>query len=166
MQGRGGEWSDDDIYAWFVRSLAEDGSAYEVEPGVVRVLIEPDEDDPRGLAEEVDVIISREQLRTLAWAGGNVFDDRDLDVIPPAVDPVLTGLRLLAMNVEGDLGTLLPDERYLVFFEGRLCKSVRRELPPRGGTPHGPTSPVQPGRYTWTTVQPGGEADMRTHDDR
>jgi len=80
VQGRGGEWSGDDIYAWFVRSLAEDGSAYEVEPGVVRVLIEPDEDDPRGLAEEVDVIISREQLRTLAWAGGNVFDDRDLDV--------------------------------------------------------------------------------------
>ena len=40
---------------WFVRSLAQEGSAFEIEPGVVREVIGPDADDP-GLAEQVDIV--------------------------------------------------------------------------------------------------------------
>ena len=44
MQVRGGQWSDDEIYAWFVTAVSEEGSAAEIEPNVVRVVIEPDDD--------------------------------------------------------------------------------------------------------------------------
>ena len=35
---------------------------------VIRVVIEPPEDDRGGIAERVDVVVTREQLRSLAWA--------------------------------------------------------------------------------------------------
>lgn len=127
MEG-GGQWSDDEVYAWFARSLAEQGAADEIEPGLVRVLIEPEENDRDRPGRQVDVIVTREQLRRVAWATENLFDDRDPDVMPPATDPVLAGLHLLALHVEEDLATLRPGERYLVFFGGRLRPSAASYL--------------------------------------
>jgi hypothetical protein len=151
MQVRGGQWSDDEIYAWFVTAVSEEGSAAEIEPNVVRVVIEPDDDTPGGSVEQVDIVITREQLRTLAWASEDVFDDRDLDGIPLASDPVLTGLQTLTMNVEADLATLRPQERCLVFFQGRLRKSVRRELPPiRGPRTWGHSKAKPGGHFSWS----------------
>ena len=153
MNGRRDHWSDEAIYGWFVRALAEDGSAAVVEPGVVRVVIEADEHDAGSSTREVEIVITREQLRNLAWATEDIFDDREPQVIPPAADPVLAGLQQLDMYVSEELATLRPDERYLVFFEGRLRPSVRRELPPVRGTPAWVNSPVRPGGYySWTAV--------------
>jgi hypothetical protein len=154
VEGRGRHWSDDDIYAWFVRRLAEEGSAAEIEPGVIRVVIEPDDDYPDGVTDQVDVVVTRDQLRGLAWALENPFDDRDLEVIPPASDPVLVGLELLSMDVDEDLGTRRQDERFLVFFDGRLRRSVRRELPPVRGVPD-PTELLP---------RPGGHYERRASD--
>ena len=92
----------------------------------------------------------------------NAFDDRDPSLIPSATDPVLAGLQLLVMHVDEELGTLRPDECYVVFFEGRLRKSVRRELPPVRGALPWISSAVQPGgRYTQTRMDVGDPCERR-----
>lgn len=126
--------SDDDVYAWFVAALgAEHGSAEEMAPGVIRVPIAAEDGAGEPLADaEPDIVhvhLTRAQLRSVAWAEDDVFDDRN-DHVPPAKDRVLAGLRLFVFHTDETLATLRPGEHHLVLDGRELVPSVRSEPPP------------------------------------
>ena len=127
--------SDDEIYRWFVGSLAYLGSAAEVEPGVIRVRLTGEDGDggPGSSGRVIDVVVSRQELRSVAWAEDDVFDDRNEPVVPASRNPVRSGLAQLSLFAEEALATARPTERYVVFHRGRLVPSVRREVPPVRG---------------------------------
>ena len=86
--------SDDEIYRWFVGSLAYLGSAAEVEPGVIRVRLTGEDGDggPGSSGRVIDVVVSRRELRSVAWAEDDVFDDRNEPSSPrPATRPFRAG---------------------------------------------------------------------------
>ena len=130
--------SDDEIYRWFVGSLACLGPAAEVEPGVIRVRLTGEDGDggPGAPGRVIDVVIPRQELRSVAWAEDDIFGDRDEPVVPESRNPVRSGLAQLSLFAEEALATARPTERYVVFHRGRLVPSVRREVPPVRG-PYG-----------------------------
>ena len=134
--------SDDEIYRWFVGSLAYLGTAAEVESGVIRVRLTGEDGDggPGSSGRVIDVVVSRQELRSVAWAEDDIFDDRNEPVVPESRDPVRSGLAQLSLFTEEALVTARPSERYVVFHRGRLVPSVRRELPPVRGTYDEPES--------------------------
>lgn len=130
--------TDEDLYQWFVRSLAGSGSAAEVRPGVIRVeVVEIDSDavttnatHPPDRLRTVWVHITREQLRSVACSEFNIFDDTDDKVIPRTDTPVWMGLITFDFYTEESLATMRPGEDYLVFHEGALRPSTTPEIPP------------------------------------
>ena len=116
--------TDDELYAWFLEWLAQDGLAQEMAPGV----IEADTSDAR-----VTIHLTRTQLREAAWASHNVFDDTDLNVVPRTRTPVATGMDYFTSVVEELVATLRPGEHHLVYADGDLHRSVRADLPPLRG---------------------------------
>lgn len=130
--------SDEDLYQWFVGSLAENGSAAEVRPDVIEVVVDnsrrrerlgaqagPDDAD-----ERVWVHLTREQLRSVAYEEHDVFDDTDLDVIPRTATPVWQGLVAFAFYTEEEIGSRRPGEDHLVFHESELRASTVPQVPP------------------------------------
>jgi hypothetical protein len=144
-------WSDDDIYDWFVTDLAGRGSARELEPGVIRVVIEPADDDADSASDVVDVLITREQLRSIAWAA------EDIARPGAAADPVLAGLHAVSFYSMEDLTTMRPGEGYLVFDGRGLRPSVRPDLPPQRAPDEEwvmPSPGAQAG-FGWSDREPG-----------
>lgn len=136
--------TDEDLYQWFIQSLAGSGSATEVRPGVIRVevveVVERDSDalttdatQPPEHRRTVWIHITREQLRSAAWSEFDVFDDTDPDVIPRTDTPVWTGLITFDFYTEESLATMRPAEDYLVFYEGALQPSTTPAVPPVRG---------------------------------
>ena len=65
--------SDDELYAWFIDAMAvEFGAAVEVRPSVIHVwsIVDGDRD-----SRPCELRISRAQLRSVAYASVNAFDD-------------------------------------------------------------------------------------------
>lgn len=112
----------DELYEWFISALAGFGAAQETTPGVVRVHVRD--------GEEVWVCLTREELRSVAWAEVQVSDDTLPDVAPPTPTPVATGLDTFTFHAEESLASMRPGEHYLVFDGAQLRPSTRRELPP------------------------------------
>lgn len=126
--------SDDDLYRWFVRSLASNGSATEVRPGVIRVELSwsPSGEDvvPGSDEQVVWVHLTRSQLRSVAPEEHDVFDDTDLHVVPRTDTPVWQGLVAFDFSTEETIATLRPGEHHLVFHDGSLCASTTPGVPP------------------------------------
>lgn len=126
--------SDDDLYQWFVRSLARHGSATEVRPGVIRVEMSwsPSGEDvvPGSDDQVVWVHLTRSQLRSVAYEEHDVFDDTDLDVVPRTATPVWQGLVAFDFYTEETIASLRPGEHHLVLHDGSPCASTSPGLPP------------------------------------
>jgi hypothetical protein len=92
------ESTDDDLYAWSINALAEEyGAAEEVRPSVIRVwsIVDGDRD-----SRPFELHISRAQLRSVAYASVNVFDDSRGDVSVPANNTVHAGLDAFAFATQ------------------------------------------------------------------
>lgn len=114
--------TDDELFEWLIGALAGFGDAQETAPGVIRVHVRD--------GAEVWVLITREELRSVARADVDVSDDTLPDVAPPVPTPVATGLDMFTFHAEDNLASMRPGEHFLVFDGTRLRPSVRRELPP------------------------------------
>ena len=117
--------------------MSDLGSSEEIEPGVIRVILDMKpvdrEKDEQGEPHAFDLLITREQLRSVAWSEVDVFDDRDPAVMPKSANPVYAGLDAFSFYTEEVIATARPSEAFLVFYRGRLVPSVRAELPPVRG---------------------------------
>lgn len=123
--------SDDELYAWFIGFIDGPGQrARELRDGVIEILLEEEGTEP----QRVELLLTRKQLRAGAWSDVDIFDDRVPDVLPPATNPVLAGLNALSMYVDEALGTLRPDEAYVVYHRGLFWGSVVPDVPPVRGT--------------------------------
>jgi len=126
--------SDDDLYQWFVRSLASNGAAHEVRPGVIRVELSwsPSGEDvvPGSDDQVVWVHLTRAQLRSVAYEEFNIFDDTDLGVVPRTDTPAWQGLFAFDFYTEETIATLRPGEHHLVFHDGSLRASTTPIVPP------------------------------------
>lgn len=91
--------TDEQLYAWFVRDV--DGR--EVAENVIEVPLHRG----HGRQETVWLHITREQLRTRAWAEYNIFDDTDFPAPPPrTTTPVADGMDEFSLGTEVALGAL------------------------------------------------------------
>jgi hypothetical protein len=122
MPELGKDSSDDDLFRWFSEELSHNGAVREVSRGVLEVTIPPDE--LRSEEILVEVRISREQLRSLAWSDFDITHD-DSDHAQTTSNPVLAGMRAVSIYAEEALATLRPGERYVVFDNGRLLPSTK-----------------------------------------
>lgn len=106
---------------WSTSSLMQShvgcGAAFEERPNVIRVddkVPGPTEAhldgprDPRDHDRTVWIHLTREQLRSVAWAEVDIFDDTVLDVIPRTTTPVWTGLITFQFFTEEELDTMRP----------------------------------------------------------
>jgi hypothetical protein len=141
--------SIDEIYAWFLGYIdSPDQRVRELRDGVIEILCEGGDDG----RQRVELLLTREQLKAAAWSEFDIFDDTDPDVVPPAKDPVRAGLNALTMYIDEALGTLRPDERYVVLHRGMFWGSVTREVPPVRGTW---SVDIEPGSGFWSAFPPG-----------
>ncbi|ROR90908.1 hypothetical protein EDD33_1757 [Nocardioides aurantiacus] len=116
--------SDDDLYAWFIEQL--EGVASETGPGVIEIDWRP----AWGPARKVLLFLTREQLRSVAWAEYDYFDDSHDQVVPRTTTPVRTGMAQFSLEAEEVIATLEESESWVFFDQGRLVPSIRPEWPP------------------------------------
>ena len=133
--------SVDEVWQTFIRWLATFGSAAEVEPGVIRVDFDPflqGADSLQELEMNDDVLgcITKYELKFAAYTEFNVFDDTDALVIPRTSTPVSTGRAPFIFYAHELIATLPPGETFLVYHQGSMHRSTRRELPPRRSKQH------------------------------
>jgi hypothetical protein len=152
--------SDDELYAWFVDAITcgPGQVARELRDGVIEVVLreEPEPADADVVVSErerrVELLFTRAQLRKAAWSREDIFDDRE-PVGRPARNPVLAGLKALTLYVDEALGTLRPNEGYVVFHRGMFSGSVVPTTPPVRGNADLPDLP--PGSGFWSAFPPG-----------
>lgn len=117
--------SDQDLYDVLVRDLASHGRVTAVRPGVIQVELPAEETERLGV-DSVEIRMTSGQLReavTLLAADGQ-------EVLGIA-DPVAAGWGLFSIHLEESLGTLWPDESFLLWHQGALHPSVDLQWPPR-----------------------------------
>ena len=92
--------SDDDLYEAFIEFLGCFGVARETAAGAIRLDIAVDM-YPTGCAagQPLMVRLSRTQLRRLAWAEDNIFDDTDLAEVPRTTRHVEVGFDTLTFGL-------------------------------------------------------------------
>lgn len=92
--------SDDDLYEAFIEFLGCYGVAREVALGVIRLDIAEDM-YPTGREAGLPLMVhlSRTQLRRLAWAEEDIFDDTDLGVVPRTTRHVEVGFDTLTFGL-------------------------------------------------------------------
>jgi hypothetical protein len=126
--------SDDDIYDWFIQSLAaEFGSADEVAPNVIKVVEVAEDDEPDIVLDPrpFELHISRQQLRSVAWTDVNIFDDSQGEVSVPSTNPVFDGLDAYSFYTCETMASGGRFSRYYVFDGyGGMRRSVRPDDAP------------------------------------
>lgn len=92
--------SDDDLYEGLIEFLGNFGAAREIVTGVIRLDI-ADDMYPTGREAglPLTVHLSRAQLRRLAWAEDDMFDDTDLAVVPRTTRHVEVGFNMLTFKL-------------------------------------------------------------------
>lgn len=102
--------SDDDLYEAFIEFLGCYGIARETAPGVIRLDI-ADDMYPTGREAGLPLMVhvSRAQLRRLAWAEEDIFDDTDLTVVPLTTRHVEVGFSTLTFRLEENFESGLGD---------------------------------------------------------
>jgi hypothetical protein len=92
--------SDDDLYEAFIEFLGCFGVARETAIGVIRLDIAEDM-YPTGREAGLPLMVhlGRAQLRRLAWAEENIFDDTDLTVVPRTTRHVEVGFETLTFGL-------------------------------------------------------------------
>ena len=118
MQAVDQEPSDDDLYAWFIKAMAQEfGAAEEVRPDVVHVWSVVDgKTDPRPF----ELRITREQLRSVAQASVDIFDDTQGDVSVPATNPVHAGLDAFTFHTQESMNSGSQLSRTYEFDNGQM----------------------------------------------
>ena len=147
----GQQSSDDEIYAWLISYIGQASrSVREVREGVIEISIDDagEEISPR----RVELLLTREALRSVAWSEWDIFDDSEPDVLQPASDPVRAGLDALTLYLDEALGTIRPDERYVVLHRGMFWGSVTPDVPPVRGSLDMPD--IEPGSGVWSAYAP------------
>ncbi len=110
--------SDDNLYSWFIDAIAEEfGAAQEVQPNVIHVWSiidgQPDPD-----ARPYELRITRAQLRSVAYATHNIFDDSQGDVSVPADNPVHAGLDAFTFHTQESMDSGSHPNRTFEFDDG------------------------------------------------
>ena len=102
--------SDDDLYEAFIEFLGCYGVARETATGVIRLDI-ADDMYPTGREAGLPLMVhlSRTQLRRLAWAEDNIFDDTDPMVVPLTTRHVEVGFATLTFRLEENFESGLGD---------------------------------------------------------
>ncbi len=110
--------SDNDLYVWFIETMTEEfGAAEEVRPNVVHVWSVVDgETDPR----PYELRVTRDQLRSVAHAAVNIFDDTQGDVSVPATNPVHAGLDAFTFHTQESMGSGSQFSRTYEFDNGQM----------------------------------------------
>lgn len=114
------ESSDDDLYSWFVEAIAEEfGAAQEVEPDIIHVWSfvdgEPDTD-----SRPYELRLTRAQLRSVAHATVDVFDDSQGEVSIRATNPVHAGLDAFTFYTQESMDSGSHLSRTYEFDQGRM----------------------------------------------
>lgn len=110
--------TDEELYAWFIDYLAHGRPVEDEGLGVCKI-------------DGFELRVTPAQLRSVAWVARDVYRDSALHSSPKTATPVGTGLLHFAFEAEEMEATLEPDERYLVFKDGRLWRSVTPGPVPR-----------------------------------
>ena len=118
MQPIARESSDDDLYDWFINAMVEEfGAAEEVRPDVVHVWSVIDgKTDPR----PYELRVTREQLRSIAHATVDIFNDSQGDVSVPATNPVHAGLDAFTFDTQESMDSGSRLSRTYEFDNGRM----------------------------------------------
>ncbi|WP_114908107.1 hypothetical protein [Ornithinimicrobium murale] len=117
--------TDQHLWELLVHELAREGTVVESRPGVLLVDL-PEEES--GSRHHLEIRMTSHQLRETLTALSP--DGQDVLGI---TDPIAAGWGLFLVHLEEHLGTLRPDEGYLLWHEGELHPSVDLEWPPRRG---------------------------------
>jgi hypothetical protein len=110
--------SDDDLYAWFIDAMANEfGAAREVELNLIHVWsIVDGERDPR----PYELRVSRDELRSVAYASVNVFDDFQGDVSVPAKNSIHAGLDAFTFHTQESMDSGSQLSRTYNFDSGQM----------------------------------------------
>jgi hypothetical protein len=112
------ESSDDDLYDWFIDAMAQEfGAAEEVRPGVVHVWSVVDGETDR---RPYELRVTRDELRAVAHATINIFDDTQGDVSVPATNPVHAGLDAFTFHTQESMDSGSQLSRTYEFDNGQM----------------------------------------------
>jgi hypothetical protein len=112
--------SVDEIYGSLLEELRSSGNVETVDAGVLRLTLAEGSDLP------IDIHVTPQQFHDcvinaeVEYRRGSTVDQSE----------VRGGLDSALLGIEEALGTLGDQERFIVFFDGGLHASIRRELPP------------------------------------